>query len=491
MGDWASLVRARARAAALTRGPVRRPRVDQHPLPLLPIQHHHHHDTTQQKALACLHSFGRAVAARLAPPGAAAAGHVDALVSDTIAAFVSGQHQQHPQAPSPPPSEAQQRQHNTRQQRQQQLQNRKRPQQAVCAADDIDADAGADASPSSSPAAADQSARGGGAAALRLVLRHDCQSSGCGDAGCGLCQFNPSRVCTRNLKQKYLIDDALRAKCGAPLRVELVDAAGRRRRLENGGSGGGGGGGGGSVLPRGARLEACVLNGERYRELCPDGVGGGAVGPLSAAALASCILAPQNPKKPLLKREPAAGGGVVGGGASNSAGGGFTADGRAILQLGPDGAAPLSDLAVAASSEALLAGKAPTFRLLVWAVVDAHSDSDSDNGTGGGGGGNGGCSSAPLPGVAYVVSEAFVVATKRVKHAVKSDIPCVADHVSKLVHIGKATVAKLTCGDLRRVSNGTPAPGTGDTTTLFPFCPASRPFSSRNAQRRSFILSLL
>ena len=318
------------------------------------------------------------------------------------------------------------------------------------------------------------------------MLRHDCQSSGCGDAGCGLCQFNPSRVCTRNLKQKYLIDDALRAKCGAPLRVELVDAAGRRRRLENGGSGGGGGGGGGSVLPRGARLEACVLNGERYRELCPDGVGGGAAGPLPAAALASCILAPQNPKKPLLKREPAAGGGVGGGaGASNSAGGGggggggFTADGRAILELGPDGAAPLSDLAVAASSEALLAGKAPTFRLLVWAVADAHSDSDNGSGSGGGssgsGGGNGGCSSAPLPGVAYVVSEAFVVATKRVKHAVKSDIPCVADHVSKLVHIGKATVAKLTCGDLKRVSSGTPAPGTGDTTTLFPFCRPAGP----------------
>jgi hypothetical protein len=32
------------------------------------------------------------------------------------------------------------------------------------------------------------------------------------------------------------------------------------------------------------------------------------------------------------------------------------------------------------------------------------------------------------------------VATKRVKHAIKSDIPCVDDHISKLVHIGKATV---------------------------------------------------
>jgi hypothetical protein len=39
---------------------------------------------------------------------------------------------------------------------------------------------------------------------LRLVLRHDCLSSGCGDSSCLLCQFNPSRLCKRNLKNKYL-----------------------------------------------------------------------------------------------------------------------------------------------------------------------------------------------------------------------------------------------------------------------------------------------
>lgn len=48
-----------------------------------------------------------------------------------------------------------------------------------------------------------------------------------------------------------------------------------------------------------------------------------------------------------------------------------------------------------------------------------------------------------LPNVTYVVSESFVVATKRVKHAIKSDIPSIGDHISKLVHIGKATVDKL------------------------------------------------
>lgn len=52
------------------------------------------------------------------------------------------------------------------------------------------------------------------------------------------------------------------------------------------------------------------------------------------------------------------------------------------------GTAALADLAVTTSSEALLSGKAPTFRLLIWAV-------NPDN--------------EPVPGVMYVVSESFVV----------------------------------------------------------------------------------
>lgn len=86
------------------------------------------------------------------------------------------------------------------------------------------------------------------------------------------------------------------------------------------------------------------------------------------------------------------------------------------------GQAPLSDLQCTTSSEALLCGKAPTFRLLVWAIDR---------------------SGAHLPHITYVVSESFVVATKRVKHAIKSDIPSIGNHISKLVHIGKATVDKL------------------------------------------------
>lgn len=216
---------------------------------------------------------------------------------------------------------------------------------------------------------------------LRLVIRHDCQSTGCGDMSCVLCQYNPSRLCTRNVKQKYLIDDHLKAKCGAPLRVELVDEQGSCHT---------------EGLPPGVQLEMHVLNGEKYKELCPDNT------LLSVASIKNCIITHHT--KALLRRE----------GMSDE-------QLRVYLPL-ERGAAAVSDLALTTSSEALLSGKAPTFRLLVWAV-EANGE--------------------PVPYVTYVVSESFVVATKRVKHAIKADVPSVGDHVSKLLHIGKATVDKL------------------------------------------------
>ncbi|KAG2438687.1 hypothetical protein HXX76_005233 [Chlamydomonas incerta] len=216
---------------------------------------------------------------------------------------------------------------------------------------------------------------------LRLVIRHDCQSTGCGDTNCILCQYNPSRLCTRNVKQKYLIDDHLKAKCSAPLRVELVDDQGNCHT---------------EGLPQGVQLEMHVLNGEKYKELCPDNT------LLSIGAIKNCIISHHT--KALLRRE------------------GMSDDQLRVYLPLERGAATLSDLSLTTSSEALLSGKAPTFRLLVWAV--------EPNGE-------------PVPYVTYVVSESFVVATKRVKHAIKSDIPSVGDHISKLLHIGKATVDKL------------------------------------------------
>ncbi|KAF6253146.1 hypothetical protein COO60DRAFT_465234 [Scenedesmus sp. NREL 46B-D3] len=63
---------------------------------------------------------------------------------------------------------------------------------------------------------------------LRLVLGHNCLSTGCGDSGCALCEHNQSRRCRHELKAKYVSKDLLRANCGAGLLVGLVDGGGQR-----------------------------------------------------------------------------------------------------------------------------------------------------------------------------------------------------------------------------------------------------------------------
>ena len=221
---------------------------------------------------------------------------------------------------------------------------------------------------------------------MRLVLRHDCLATGCGVSDCLICQYNPSRLCRANFKNKYLIDDHIKAKCGANLRVEILTQNGN--------------GDAGTVvekIPAGMQLEVSVVNGEKYRDLCPDNT------LLSFSHLRSCIVTHHT--KALLRRDGAADEQLL----------------RCFMH--PDkGQVSLSDLALTTSSEALLSGKAPTFRLLVSAV---------------------GASGEHLSNVVYVVSEPFVVATKRVKHAIKSDIPSIQDSIAKLIHIGKATMDKL------------------------------------------------
>eukprot|EP00775_Hariotina_reticulata_P013584 gene13584-13709_t len=218
---------------------------------------------------------------------------------------------------------------------------------------------------------------------LQLVLRHTCLSSGCGETCCDLCRYNPSRLCRNNLKSKYLIDDHLKAKCGGALHVVVADELDEQQQAVT------------DALTD-AVLEVHILNGDKYKELAPNG---DAQGLLSQQQLRTCIVTPiANSNKPLLKRET-----------------GFTSvpwDMRMLLPL-----------ECTTSSEALLQGKAPTFRLLVWAVDRI--------------------SGMPLPAVGYAVSESFVVATKRVKHALKNDIPCIDDDISKLLHVGRATIDKL------------------------------------------------
>jgi len=40
-----------------------------------------------------------------------------------------------------------------------------------------------------------------------------------------LCEHNPHRRCNVNFAPKYLVNDLLKAKCDAPIRVEIIDRA--------------------------------------------------------------------------------------------------------------------------------------------------------------------------------------------------------------------------------------------------------------------------
>lgn len=68
------------------------------------------------------------------------------------------------------------------------------------------------------------------------------------------------------------------------------------------------------------------------------------------------------------------------------------------------------------SSIAMLSGQKPPFRLLVRAI-------DSESGL-------------RIDRVQWAVSDAFVVATQRVKGAQKAEIPHIEEHVSKIENVG-------------------------------------------------------
>ncbi len=56
---------------------------------------------------------------------------------------------------------------------------------------------------------------------LSLPVPH--RSLGCLDPQCVLCEHNPHRRCNVNFAPKYLVNDVLKAKCDAPIRVEIID----------------------------------------------------------------------------------------------------------------------------------------------------------------------------------------------------------------------------------------------------------------------------
>lgn len=49
------------------------------------------------------------------------------------------------------------------------------------------------------------------------------RNMGCLDEDCNLCAENPKRRCDCNFAPKYLAGDILKAKCGASIRVEVID----------------------------------------------------------------------------------------------------------------------------------------------------------------------------------------------------------------------------------------------------------------------------
>lgn len=51
------------------------------------------------------------------------------------------------------------------------------------------------------------------------------RSLGCLEPGCALCAQNPNRRCSNNFSGKYLAGDVLKAKCGASIRVDIVNRA--------------------------------------------------------------------------------------------------------------------------------------------------------------------------------------------------------------------------------------------------------------------------
>lgn len=219
---------------------------------------------------------------------------------------------------------------------------------------------------------------------LQLVFRHDCQSLGCLDPQCVLCEHNPHRRCSVNFAPKYLVNDVLRAKCDAPIRVEVVDRA--------------------TGIPIGndmpeLTLEMFVLDGHQYEQRLNDSVDD------HAEDIDQCALLLNNKASPLL---------VPGTGAASAP------DGKVNLQL-IQGIATLPDLHISDSSEALLSGRKPPFRLIVRVAQASRQEIK----------------------VRQAVSEGFVVATRRTRTAGKVEIPNVDDHVSKLEHMGKETVKKL------------------------------------------------
>ncbi|KAK9803940.1 hypothetical protein WJX72_006604 [[Myrmecia] bisecta] len=222
---------------------------------------------------------------------------------------------------------------------------------------------------------------------IELVFVHDCRNHGCNRPQCVLCKHNPNKRCTGNFAHKYWVGDRLLAKCEGEIQVELIDAATGERVAED---------------LSGARVEACILDGNKYNTRCRE------LGEQKLEVLSECEVLLNQKTEPLL----------VATGSNNDAD-----SPRVVLKFqGGMAVVPLRDMKVTESSESVLSGtKRPPFRLVVRAV---RSNGRRLN-------------------IRPAVSEEFVVVTKRTKNLKKQEIPSLDDPISKLNHIGKETVKKL------------------------------------------------
>jgi hypothetical protein len=158
-------------------------------------------------------------------------------------------------------------------------------------------------------------------------------------------------------------------------------------------------------------LELFILDGMQYESKVAE-----CTSDEQVLDLDRCGLLTNNKATPLLVA-------VGGGGASNDV------EGRVILPM-INGVAVLPDLHVTDSSEAMLSGRKPPFRLLARMVRSACGTANDIN-------------INVKDNIRQAISEGFVVATRRTRAANKVEIPNVDDHVSKLEHMGKETVKKL------------------------------------------------
>ncbi|KAL3156040.1 PSII 6.1 kDa protein [Trebouxia sp. C0010 RCD-2024] len=224
----------------------------------------------------------------------------------------------------------------------------------------------------------------GAAGAYTLLFRHECRSIGCLCPDCELCKQAQHRRCTSCFAPKYLSGDALKAKCGAPIVVELINPAT------------------GEVVSSDKvsdiQLEICVMDSRAYAALTP--------GMETAEELDACTLLVNSQGKELLSPGKNA----------------MYNEEHKIVTPMHNNMAELQ-VHVAGSSIAMLQGQRPPFRLLVRAT--------------------GARDGRRLDYVKPAVSDAFVVATQRVKTAQKAEIPHIDEPVSKIENVGVQTQNKL------------------------------------------------